>query len=166
MSEPDTTLKTIPDDQDDTGDMDARAVIGHEVKVQGDLSGREDLIINGTVEGSINFHESNVFIGEKGKVNADVTANTIVVEGEVKGGMRGNEQIIIKPTGRVFGDLRAPRVILNDGCQFKGSVDMEEKPHAPGELKVGNNTANTKQLPNRPLTGGGPKPPPAPRRKR
>ncbi len=166
MNDSDLPSRTTPDyPYEETGDMNVKAVIGLEVKVQGDLSGKEDLIINGTVEGSINFHESNVFIGKKGKVNADVTANSIVVEGEVKGGMRGNEQIIIKPTGRVFGDLRAPRVILNDGCQFKGSVDMEEKSHAPGELKLGNTAANNKQLPKRVLTGG-PKPPPAPRRKR
>ena len=166
MNDTDSPSNIPPGYQDDSGDMSVKAVIGHEVKVQGDLTGKEDLIINGTVEGSINFQENNVFIGEKGRVNADVTANCIVVEGDVKGGIRANEQITIKPTGRVFGDLRAPRVILNDGCQFKGSVDMEEKPHPPGEIKLGNSTANTKSLPKRPLTGGGPKPPPAPRRKR
>ena len=106
------------------------ATIGASVKINGDISGKEDLLINGSVEGAIDFRENDVVIGEKGRVNASVVAKNLCVEGEIKGELRGGEQITIKPSGRVIGDIRAPRVILNDGCQFKGSVDMEEKPVA------------------------------------
>ncbi len=114
-----------------SGNHDKRgstATIGASVKISGDISGKEDLLINGNVEGTIDFRENDVVIGEKGHVNASVIAKNICVEGEIKGELRGGEQITIKPSGQVIGDIRAPRVILNDGCQFKGSVDMEEKP--------------------------------------
>ncbi len=107
---------------------EGNATIGTSIKISGDISGKEDLLINGTVEGTIDFRENSVVVGPKGHVNANVFAKNICVEGEIKGELRGGEQIIIEPSGRVTGDIRAPRVILNDGCQFKGSVDMEEKP--------------------------------------
>lgn len=103
------------------------AVVGVSIKIQGDISGEENLLINGTVEGIVDFREHNVVVGEKGRVHANVNAKNITVEGEIKGDLRGGEQIVIKPSGRVTGDIHAPRVILDDGCQFKGSVDMEKK---------------------------------------
>ena len=86
------------------------------------------MLINGKVEGTIDFRENNIVIGEKGSVSANVIAKNIRVEGEIKGELRGSDQVTVQPSGRVTGDIRAPRVILHDGCQFKGSVDMEEKP--------------------------------------
>ena len=85
------------------------------------------MIIHGSVGGIIDFRENNVLVGEKGRVNANVVAKNICVEGEVKGELRGGAEVTIKPTGRVVGNIHAPRVILKDGCQFKGSVDMDEK---------------------------------------
>ena len=131
-----------------------QATIGHSVKIHGDLSGKEDLVINGTVEGTVDFRENDVTVGERGKVNANVTARNIIIKGEVKGELRGSEQVTIKPSGRVTGDIRAPRVILNDGCQFKGLVDMEDKPHPSGEGRVGPKAVGPKPFPERPLPGG------------
>ena len=116
-----------PANSGDTQKSDGKATIGTSIKINGDISGKEDLLINGTVEGTVDFRENKVIIGEKGHLNANIIAKNIVVEGEINGELRGGEQITIKPAGRVIGDLRAPKVILNDGCQFKGSVDMEEK---------------------------------------
>ncbi len=126
---------------DGGGKSGDKATIGNSIKVTGDISGKEDLIIDGSVEGTIDFHENNVLIGEKGQVNANVIAKNIQVEGEIKGELRASEQVTIKPSGRVLGDIRAPRVILNDGCQFKGSVDMEAKqvdsdPRGTGAAKL------------------------------
>jgi len=123
------------------------AQIGSTIKIHGDLSGKEDLIINGIVEGTIDFRENNVSVGEQGRVNANITARNIIVSGELKGELRGSEQVTIKPTGRVTGDIRAPRVVLNDGCQFKGLVDMEDKPVAPGESR---NPMGNKPIPQKP----------------
>jgi cytoskeletal protein CcmA (bactofilin family) len=131
-----------------------QATIGHSVKIHGDLSGKEDLVINGTVEGTVDFRENDVTVGERGKVNANVTARNIIIKGEVKGELRGSEQVTITPSGRVTGDIRAPRVILNDGCQFKGLVDMEDKPHAAGDGRVGPKSVGPKPFPERSLPSG------------
>ena len=127
-----------------------KATIGESVKIIGDLSGKEDLVINGTVEGTVDFRENNVSVGERGKVNANITAKNITIAGELKGELRGSEQVSIKPSGRVTGDIRAPRVVLNDGCQFKGMVDMEDKPHNPAEHKPAAPNIANKPFPDRP----------------
>lgn len=157
MSDTQTIMES--DQKMEAGDNDQaerrNATIGNSVKIHGDLSGKEDLVINGTVEGTIDFREHDVTVGEKGKVNANVTAKNIIILGEVKGELRGSEQVTIKPSGRVTGDIRAPRVVLNDGCQFKGLVDMEDKPHATAEPRVGAIGSGAKPFPERKLATGG-----------
>jgi cytoskeletal protein CcmA (bactofilin family) len=150
------TQQTVSEDTASNGEhTPSQATIGKSVKIHGDLSGKEDLVINGTVEGTVDFRENNVTVGEGGKVNANITARNIIIKGEVKGEMRGSEQVTINPSGRVTGDIRAPRVVLNDGCQFKGLVDMEDKPHAGGEGRVGAKPVGPRPFPERPLPGSG-----------
>ena len=67
-------------------------------------------------------------MGQSGKVNANVTAKTIKIEGEVKGDIKGNEKVVVSKSGNVRGNIIAPRVTLEDGAKFKGSIDMD-----PGE---------------------------------
>ena len=120
-------------------------VIGESIVISGDVSGKEDITINGSVEGEINFRENDITIGDSGQINANVTARSISVLGEVKGELRATEQVCIKPTGRVTGDIRAPRVVLDDGCQFKGSVDMDDKHSAEprgSKLQLAGNKAH------------------------
>ena len=128
-----------PKPQSDTSkksSSDVKALISASIIITGDISGKEDIIINGSVEGTIDFREHNVLIGESGRINANVIAKTINVDGEVKGELRANEQVTINPSGRLIGDIRAPRVVLSDGCQFKGSVDMEDKSVLPsGDIR-------------------------------
>ena len=123
------------------------ATIGESILIVGDVSGKEDILIHGNIEGDINFRENNIVVGVKGRINANVTAKNISVEGDVKGELRASEQVTIKPSGRVAGDIRAPRVVLDDGCQFKGSVDMEEM-----------HTAADSRSPKLQLTGNQPLP--------
>ena len=80
----------------------------------------------------MSFRENDITVGETGQINANVAARNISVLGDVKGELRATEQVSIKPSGRVTGDIRAPRVVLDDGCQFKGSVDMDDKHAADG----------------------------------
>jgi len=115
---------------------DVRSTVGASVIITGDISGKEDIVINGNIDGTIDFREHDVLIGDSGRINANIIAKNIIVTGEVKGELRASEQVTIKPSGRLIGDIRAPRVVLNDGCQFKGSVDMDEKAaQPPGELR-------------------------------
>ncbi len=104
-----------------------RAVIGASISIQGDLSGEEDLTILGRVQGKVDVKGNSVTIGETGKVKADVYGKMIVVEGEVEGNLYGGDQIVLRTSGSVHGNLTAPRVALEDGAQFKGSIDMEPK---------------------------------------
>ena len=101
------------------------SVIGPSILVQGDMSGDEDLMIQGRIEGSITLKKNLVTIGKDGRVNATVNAKSIKVDGTVEGELRGAEQIVVTRTGNVNGNLAAPRVTLEDGCRFKGSIDME-----------------------------------------
>jgi cytoskeletal protein CcmA (bactofilin family) len=107
-----------------------RAVIGPSIAIQGDLSGEEDLSIHGRVQGTVDVKGNSVTIGETGRVKADVYAKTIIVEGEVEGNLFGGDQIILRSSGNVRGNLTAPRVALDDGAQFKGAIDMEPKRQA------------------------------------
>jgi len=105
----------------------ATATIGPSIFIKGDLSGDEDLVIEGRVEGKIDLKQHNVTIGKNGRVHADVFGNTVVVEGEVDGNLFAQQQAILRQSGAVRGNITAPRVMLEDGSRFRGSIDMESK---------------------------------------
>jgi cytoskeletal protein CcmA (bactofilin family) len=102
-----------------------RATIGPSIFIKGDLSGEEDLVIEGRVEGKVDLKQNNVTIGKNGKVHADVLGRVVTVEGEVNGNVFAREQAILRQSGAIRGNITAPRVILEDGSRFKGSIDME-----------------------------------------
>jgi cytoskeletal protein CcmA (bactofilin family) len=101
------------------------ASIGKSIHVKGELTGSEDLAIEGTVEGKISLSGCRVSIGPSGQVRADITAKTVVVGGQVKGSIRAEERVEVAANGNLIGDVRAPRVVLADGAKFKGSIDMD-----------------------------------------
>ena len=101
------------------------SIVGSSILVQGDMTGDEDLVVQGRIEGSITLKKNLVTVGKDGRVNATVIAKSIRVEGTVEGELRGKEQIIVTRTGSVHGNIVAPRVTLEDGCRFKGAIDME-----------------------------------------
>lgn len=104
-----------------------RALIGPSIQIKGDLTGEEDLVIQGRVEGKIDLKHQNVTVGKSGHVKADIYGKTISVEGEVQGNLYGEDQLILRQSGTVRGNIVAPRVILEDGSNFKGSIDMTPK---------------------------------------
>jgi cytoskeletal protein CcmA (bactofilin family) len=108
----------------------ATATIGPSIFINGDLSGDEDLVIEGRVEGKIDLKQHNVTIGKNGRVRADVFGNTVIVEGEVDGNLFAQQQAILRQSGAVRGNITAPRVMLEDGSRFRGSIDMESKESA------------------------------------
>ncbi|HCO60738.1 MAG TPA: polymer-forming cytoskeletal protein, partial [Porticoccaceae bacterium] len=107
------------------------ALIGSSIKITGDVVGDENLVIDGSVEGTINLSSNELVIGQSGHINANMSANIIRVDGEVKGDINGQEKVIVSKTGRVKGNIVAPRVTLEDGAKFKGSIDMD-----PGGLET------------------------------
>lgn len=104
-----------------------RAVIGAATTVRGEMSGEEDLLVEGRVEGKIVLSQNAVTVGAKGKIAAEVHARAILIDGEVEGNLIAEEQIVIRRSGRVRGDMVSPRVTIEDGARFKGSIDMEPK---------------------------------------
>ncbi len=101
------------------------ARIGGSLSIKGDLYGEEDLFIEGRIEGKITLKKGSVTVGERGRVHADVEATNIHVAGEVEGDLLGREQVVLLETGRVQGNIKAKSVTLQNGAQFKGSIDME-----------------------------------------
>ncbi len=104
---------------------EGHAGIGPSISIVGDITGDEDLTILGKVKGKIDLPRHDVTVGESGKVDADVHAKVVSVAGEVRGNLFAGEQILIRKTATMLGNLTAPRVGLEDGCCFRGSVDME-----------------------------------------
>ena len=102
-----------------------RATIGQSITVVGDISGEEDLTVLGRVEGRIDLSQNSVTVGRTGRIKADVFAKNVSVEGEVQGNVFAGEAIVLRKSGGVHGNLTSPRVTLEDGCKFKGSIDMD-----------------------------------------
>ena len=99
------------------------ATIGPSISIKGDISGNEDLLINGRVQGTIELREYNVTVGSDGRVVADIHAKRICVEGEVTGDLFGDE-VLIRKSGRMEGNTSAPKVMLENGCHYRGTIDM------------------------------------------
>ena len=110
--------------------------IGKSVIIKGELSGSEDLTIEGQVEGKIELRQNVLTIGPNAKIKAQVLARAVVVEGSVQGNIATSEKIEIRDKGSVEGDLSSPRVAIADGAHFRGSIDMQQaKGGEKGEAK-------------------------------
>jgi cytoskeletal protein CcmA (bactofilin family) len=101
------------------------ASIGKSIVIKGELSGGEDLTIEGQVEGKIDLRDQVLTIGPNGRIKAQIVAKAIVVLGHVTGDLTASEKIDIRENGSVEGDVSAPRVAIADGSHFRGSVDMQ-----------------------------------------
>src|SRR3954462_3510247 len=100
------------------------ATIGKAVMIKGQIFSREDLIIDGEVEGTVEAHEHRVTVGPNGKVQAGVKAREIVVQGGIQGNVEATEKIDIKKDARLVGDIKTSRIVIEDGAYFKGSIDI------------------------------------------
>jgi len=103
------------------------ASIGKSIIINGELSGSEDLTIEGRVDGKIELRNHVLTIGVNGRITAQVTAKAIVVFGHVTGNLTATEKVDIRESGSVEGDIVAPRVAIADGSHFRGSIDMQRK---------------------------------------
>ena len=114
----------------------APARIGSTLFFKGDLQGEEDLVIEGRIEGKISIKQGNVTVGEKGRVEADIEAASIQVAGLVKGNLKGAERVVLLESGRVEGNITARSVSLENGCHFRGSIDMQSDSAARPGIKT------------------------------
>lgn len=120
-----------------------QAMIGESITIDGELTGSEDLTIQGNVEGSVNLNDHAVTVGPDGRVEADIVARVITVEGHVVGDLDADDQIVLRGSARVEGDLSAPRVNLEDGSYFRGAVDMGEKKSRSSRRSEGSSSGSS-----------------------
>jgi cytoskeletal protein CcmA (bactofilin family) len=107
--------------------MTQSALIGQSIHFKGELTGNEDLTIDGTVEGKIDLKEHHLTIGKNGRIKADLHAKSITIIGDVTGQIVADDKVELQATGRLQGDILSPRLSIADGAHFKGSVDMDRK---------------------------------------
>ena len=100
-------------------------MIGPSIIIKGEVSGEEDLLVQGKVEGLIDLQSNEVTVGQSGQVFADIKAKIVRIDGEVTGDVVAIENVVISKAGNVRGNIIAPRVTLEDGAIFKGSIDMD-----------------------------------------
>jgi cytoskeletal protein CcmA (bactofilin family) len=109
--------------------------IGKSVVIKGELSGSEDLTIEGQVEGKIELRQNVLTIGANGKIKAQVFAKSVIILGEVTGNVTATEKVDIRDNGSVDGDIAAPRVAIAEGAHFRGSIDMQRTGPKAAEAK-------------------------------
>ncbi|MBI3178610.1 MAG: polymer-forming cytoskeletal protein [Deltaproteobacteria bacterium] len=102
----------------------AAGVIGRGLHIKGELHGEEDLVIEGTVEGTITMAKS-LTIEPEGRIKADIETENVTVRGEMVGNLQARDKISVHPGARVVGDLAAPRIEIQDGAYYKGHIEME-----------------------------------------
>jgi cytoskeletal protein CcmA (bactofilin family) len=102
----------------------ANTVIGSSIMIDGEISGDEDLVIQGTVKGRISVKES-LYVEGSGVVEADIETQNVEIAGQVTGNIVASDKVELKSDCRVIGDIKAPRVLIADGASFMGNVDMD-----------------------------------------
>ena len=128
--------------------------LGSSLHLKGEISGDEDLDIDGTVEGLVHIDERKLTVGATAKLTADVIAGEVIVYGSVKGNVRAKGKIDIKKDGSVNGDLTTAQIIIEDGAYFKGSIEIEKFAEKEGDKNLFPQTGPT---PATPAAGAGPK---------
>jgi cytoskeletal protein CcmA (bactofilin family) len=121
----------------------ATARLGASLHVKGEISGNEDLVIDGAVEGLVQLDERRLTVGATAKVTADIIAREVVVYGTVKGNLRAKDRIEIKKDGSVVGDLTTSRISIEDGAYFKGSIEIDKSPEKESAHSAFAKTAST-----------------------
>jgi cytoskeletal protein CcmA (bactofilin family) len=114
------------------------AHIGKSVVIKGELSGSEDLYVDGKVEGTIQLQGNNLVIGPNGHVHADVNAKGVVVQGKLEGNIRASERAELRKSAVIMGDIVTQRIAIEDGAYFKGKVEIQReaaKPNSPSATR-------------------------------
>jgi cytoskeletal protein CcmA (bactofilin family) len=115
--------------------------LGSNLQVKGEITGTEDLLIDGEVEGLIHLDERKLTVGATAKVAADVNARDVVVYGYLKGNVRARGRIEIKKDGAIIGNLTTAQIMIEDGADFKGSIEIDRSATEGAEKSVASRAA-------------------------
>ncbi len=113
-----------------------RSVMGPTLAFKGEIFGEENLVIQSEVEGLVDLRNNSVTIGRNGRLKADLYGKSVTIEGKIIGNIVGFDNVRITQTGSVKGNVTSPRVTLEDGARFKGSIDMEMPKNKTVEEKL------------------------------
>lgn len=114
-----------------TAPVGGPAHLGRSVMIKGELTGSEDLYVDGTVEGTIQLPGSNLMVGPNGRVRAGIHARGVIIEGKVDGDIEASERVELRKTAVLMGSIVTQRVVIEDGAYFKGGVDVKKAAPAP-----------------------------------
>src|SRR5437773_2248521 len=128
-----TTLSSIPFKTPEPNSTCGQASIGKAVKIDGQIYSKEDLYVDGDVEGTIELQEHRLTIGPNGKVHSSVKAREVVVLGNIQGNVDASDKLEIRKDDRLVGDIKTARIIIEDGAYFKGSIDIVNPEPAKGK---------------------------------
>lgn len=131
------------------------AHIGKSVIVKGELSGSEDLYLDGEVEGSIELRGHSLTIGPNGRVRANIHAKDVVIHGKVDGNVRGTDRVELKKSALLNGDIYTQRIVIEEGAFFKGAIDIQKADQkvdaktqsATASAPSGNSSPSTQPMP-------------------
>jgi cytoskeletal protein CcmA (bactofilin family) len=129
------------------------ATIGKAVKIVGDIFSKEDLYVDGDIDGKVEALDNKLTIGPHGKAKAEIKAREVVVQGSIEGNVEATEKMEIKKDARLVGNVRTARIMIEDGAYFKGSIDIvKPEPKAPPKPQAAVSAAPA--APPAPVTAG------------
>jgi len=119
------------------------ASIGQGIRIKGEITGSEDLIVDGPVEGKLQLTNGSLTVGPNGTVKADITAREVIVRGRVEGKILGRDRVQLSSTGNVIGEVQTQRLAIEDGAVLRGKVETG-KPHDKGAEDRGASSSTNK----------------------
>jgi cytoskeletal protein CcmA (bactofilin family) len=146
MSSPNRSFESEP--LTPRGGSVGSATLGKNVTVKGQIFAREDLTIDGEVEGTVECHEHRLTIGPNARVQAGLKAREIIIQGSIQGNVDATDKIDIKKEAKLVGDIKTSRIVIEDGAYFKGSIDIS-KPNAAAkpQTQAAGSTSSPAQQP-------------------
>ncbi|MBT4592345.1 MAG: polymer-forming cytoskeletal protein [Porticoccaceae bacterium] len=111
-----------------------RAIIGAGVKMEGQIVSRENIVVDGLIKGGIIAEDHQVLVSDSGVVKGNIHASVVLVQGSVTGDITANQNVVIAASGNIIGNIESPRVTLQDGAKFKGSIEMD--PGQPTQVEL------------------------------
>jgi len=149
-------MSTNPAPSHHATDSRGPAVIGKSVMIKGQIFSREDLTIDGEIDGSVELHEHRLTVGPNGKLQAGVKAREVVVLGTIHGNVEASDKIDIRKDAKLVGDIKTARIVIEDGAYFKGSIDIARpevaRTPAPSQPKPQAATASSSNAAPTPAT--------------
>lgn len=127
------------------------ANVGKSITIKGDLSGDEDVVIEGKVEGKVSLPENQLTVGASGSCEATVHAKTVIVVGRIAGDVSAVERVEVQSSGVVEGDVKSPRLVVEEGAVLNGSITMSKEGAG----------ASSRPSAEKPKTSSAPSPPPS-----